>query len=209
MKNLVGKKYGLLTVLAEVERKGKDRRVLVRCDCVLATEKVVYFGNLQRGATTSCGCVHKSISSAVAIALNTTHGLCKHRLYSTWGSMKKRCHDPKHKSYATYGGRGITVCERWQRFENFYADMGPTYKEGLTLDRKDNNKGYDPDNCRWATWSEQGKNRRTNLIATLNGRTQCVTAWCQELGVSINTVRSRLRVGKTPEQALTVSRNTQ
>lgn len=89
----------------------------------------------------------------------TTHGMSRTPLYRVWDSMVRRCTNPSHKKWRLYGGRGITICERWLKFENFYADMGET-PTGLTLDRIDNTKDYEPGNCRWATYSEQNKNRR-------------------------------------------------
>ena len=200
LENQVGKTYGMLTVLAEAERAGKNRRVLVRCSCEAAPEKVVYLGDIRSGATTSCGCANK----AALKAANTTHGLRQHPLYRTWAQMLQRCQNPNYGQYSDYGGRGIAVCERWQKFENFYEDMQPTHREGLTLDRKENNQGYSSENCRWATRTEQNRNQRSNRKIILNGRTQCLSAWCQELNLSYSTVMKRIhRSGKTPEQALT------
>lgn len=184
--------------MAEAERAGRNRRVLVRCSCEAATEKIVHLGHLRNGHTSSCGCVHKAATKAA----KTTHGLRKHPLYETWRAMLNRCQNPNHTHYSDYGGRGITVCESWQKFENFYTDMEPTYREGLTIDRKDNNQGYGPDNCRWATRTEQSRNRRNNLNITLNGKTQCLAAWCEELKLNHNTIRYRIFRGQTPEQAL-------
>lgn len=90
----------------------------------------------------------------------TTHGMSKMRIYKTWDSMKYRCQNPKAHNYHNYGARGITVCDRWQSFENFYADMNATYEDTLELDRIDPNGNYEPSNCRWATKSQQNRNRR-------------------------------------------------
>jgi hypothetical protein len=117
--------------------------------------------------------------------------------------MKQRCENPSNKDYATYGGIGIKVCERWQKAENFINDMQATYQKGLTLDRKDNSLGYSPENCRWATRVQQGRNRRSNVNVTISGKTQCLKAWCEELNMNYATVKFRIRRGKTPEQALT------
>jgi len=199
VENVVGKVYGLLTVLTEAERKEEHRRrVLVRCSCEAATEKVVTLEHLRSGRTTSCGCVHK----ALLRARSTTHGSTKHPLYGTWKNMRQRCQNPRNSKYVNYGGRGITVCERWDSFENFILDMGPTYKRNLTLDRKDNSLGYSPENCRWATPVEQSMNRRNTLKVTLNGRTQALKDWCLELDLKYPTVYHRLKAGKTPAQAL-------
>jgi hypothetical protein len=203
LENVVGKTYGLLTVLAEAERVGWERKVLVRCSCEAATEKIVYLSNIRSSNTTSCGCVKKAVSKVKA----TTHGLHLHPLYGTWKQMLQRCQNPNDKAYPDYGGRGIAVCESWQKFENFYADMQPAYEKGLTLDRKDNDQGYNPENCKWATRTEQNRNKRSNVNVTLRGKTQCLTAWCQELNLNCNTVYTRIHRSKTPEQALQIQKN--
>lgn len=111
--------------------------------------------NVKRGNTTSCGCGNrKALTNAL-----TTHGLRKHRLYGTWIKMLDRCKNEKHIHYHRYGGRGITVCERWHDIKNFLEDMSPTFKEGLTLDRINNDGNYEPSNCRWATRKEQRSNQ--------------------------------------------------
>jgi hypothetical protein len=199
MEDHTGKVYGLLTVLAEADRAGRTRRVVVRCGCQEATEKVVRLCHLRSGHTTSCGCAQRVATKKS----NTTHGLKKHALYHVWKDMLNRCQNLNCKTYHHYGGRGVEVCERWQSIENFIADMELTFKEGLTLDRKDNNQGYSPENCRWATRAEQNRNTRRNVNITLEGRTQCLEAWCKELGIKRSTVYYRLKSGKTPEQALT------
>ena len=110
------------------------------------------FRSVKRGSTRSCGCIvnkHK-----------ITHGLTTHRFYGTWSNMKKRCYNPKHQAYPTYGGRGITVCDEWLIIENFIKWAEETHIKGLSLDRIDNNKGYSPDNCRWADKTLQVLNRR-------------------------------------------------
>ena len=123
--------------------------------------------------------------------------------YGTWSAMKARCKNPATIHYADYGGRGITVCERWEKFENFLADMGPRPTPAHSLERKDVNRGYEPDNCAWVTWREQARNTRRTVHVTLNGRTQCLQDWAHELGINPNTVRRRLELGWGYERALT------
>jgi hypothetical protein len=117
--------------------------------------------------------------------------------------MKCRCYNPKDINYLRYGGRGITVCDRWRdSFTNFLADMGECPKR-LTLDRIDNDGNYEAGNCRWATPKQQQRNKRYNLVLTHNGRTQCLKAWAEETGLNYNTLHGRLRNGWSVSEALT------
>ena len=123
--------------------------------------------------------------------------------YVVWASMLTRCTNPRSTSYPEYGGRGITVCERWRLFGNFLADMGerPT---GRTLDRYPNRKGnYEPGNCRWATPRKQANNARHNIRVALYGETRTVAEWCASLGLRLFTIYSRISRGWAPESALT------
>lgn len=155
---LVGERFGRLVVLelhAEYMR-GKylaDYKWLCQCDC--GKQKVVLGGNLRFGRTTSCGCVQREAAKDA----NTKHGNYRHELFATWRLMWRRCTEETYKQYKDYGGRGITVCDRWKSFELFAQDMG-TRPEGMTLDRENNDGNYEPSNCRWATRKEQIANQR-------------------------------------------------
>ena len=117
--------------------------------------------------------------------------------------MQRRCNNPKSSRYADYGGRGITVCDRWQDVALFHKDMSAGYVDGLTLDRIDNEKGYSPENCRWATAHQQMRNRRSNIKVTIGGRTQILKDWCKELGINYHSAYNRItKMGWEPEQAL-------
>lgn len=122
-------------------------------------------------------------------------------IHNLWSGMVQRCTDPNHPHYADYGGRGITVCEEWKTFENFYADMGER-PEGMWLEREDNDKGYSKSNCKWATPLEQGQNKRNNVKLTYNGKTQTLAAWSRETGLKYRTIHARLNAGKTAEEVL-------
>lgn len=127
------------------------------------------------------------------------HGLYKSRTYRIWASMKQRCNDPDEPRY---GGRGITVCDRWQKFENFYADMGEA-PEGMSIDREDNDLGYNPDNCRWATPVEQQNNMRSNRLFTHEGKTQTLAEWAREIGLAYHVLKYRLNKGWEPPELFT------
>jgi hypothetical protein len=116
--------------------------------------------------------------------------------------MIQRCTNQKNKDFARYGGRGIKVCERWMVFANFYSDMGPCIS-GLTLDRKDNNGNYEPNNCRWATRKEQSHNSSVPVFLTHNGKTQMISAWAKELGLKPDTLYMRIHRGWPIDRALT------
>jgi hypothetical protein len=118
-----------------------------------------------------------------------------HPLYRNWQSMRQRCKNPNHPSYADYGGRGINVCPEWDNsFTQFLADMGER-PDGLTLDRINNDGHYEPGNCRWATWDEQANNRRNNVVVTIHGKTKPLRAWCELMGVPYKTAARRIRAG--------------
>lgn len=149
-----GDVYGRLLVVAETaERKHDERVFLCRCEC--GAEKAVKGSYLRNGTTKSCGCLHRE-------GTHRTHGHtagCDSPTYRTWLSMRSRCKYPSSANYKWYGGRGITVCDRWHAFENFLSDMGER-PEGMTLDRIDPDGDYEPSNCRWATAKEQRSNQR-------------------------------------------------
>ena len=130
--------------------KQKARYGLFKCFCGNEFEAII--ASVKKGNTKSCGCLKNQD--------RVTHGLTKHRLYNTWNQMMRRCHNPEHKNYIDYGGRGITVCERWHSIENFIEDMFPTFEEGLTLDRIDVDGNYEPSNCRWVDKYIQAQNTR-------------------------------------------------
>jgi len=123
-------------------------------------------------------------------------------LHPIWGDMHDRCRNKRDAAYKNYGGRGIKVCERWNKFENFLADMGPTYQSGLTIERRDNDGPYCVENSCWATRAEQAVNRRNNHLLTYHGKTQPIAVWARELGMRPDTLWSRLHLGWPIERVL-------
>ncbi len=121
--------------------------------------------------------------------------------YKAWGHMIERCRNPNTECFADYGGRGITVCDRWRTYEHFLADMGPR-PAGMTLERKDNERGYEPGNCVWATRKQQMRNRRNTKMLTFNGETKGLTEWAEQLGLKKTTLEKRLKLGWTADRAL-------
>lgn len=133
------------------------------------------------------------------------HGMSKSSEFEAWHSMKQRCSNPNYKNYKWYGGRGIRVCDRWlNSFTDFYGDMGKRPSNKYSLDRIDVNGNYEPDNCKWSTAKEQHNNKRTNKVIEVNGRTQTIQQWCDELGINSHTVYKRLSRGWLTERALTI-----
>ena len=130
-----------------------------------------------------------------------THGMSRTSIYWAWQNMKARCNNKNNREYHRYGGRGITVCKEWNdsfpEFQKWAIAAG--YNPRLTLDRIDNEKGYYPENCRWATWRQQSRNKCYTRMLTYNGKTQCITDWANELGISVHTLNKRINTGKPLE----------
>ena len=150
-----GETYGYWFIVAAADRRGGQRHWLCRCRC--GTERSVSGPNLLRGLSRSCGCREPR---PYAFVTHAKHGQWKARIYKIWGEMKQRCGNPNNRAFSNYGGRGIQVCEAWQDFQRFWQDMGPSYVEGLSIERLDVNGNYEPGNCTWIPLSEQPKNQR-------------------------------------------------
>lgn len=129
-------------------------------------------------------------------------GVANKRMFQVWNGMKARCEQVNHSNYKNYGGRGIKVCERWQTFDNFLADMG-TPEKGMSLDRIDHNGDYQPDNCRWASRREQSLNTRRSRMLEFNGVSKTAHEWAEELNIDPKTLRQRLYRGWSVEKTLT------
>lgn len=198
-KDLLNKRIGKLVAIKFLKStKSKKARWLCKCDCGNFIE--VQTSNLCNGSTVSCGCHKSSLTSA----RNTTHGKTNTPEYNSWNSMVRRCTDPKSSGYEYYGGRGIKVCDRWMKYDNFYKDMHPSYEEGLTIDRIDVNGDYEPSNCKWSSMKEQVINRRCTKMYTYNGETMTLMDWARKTGIKQQTLYSRINnYGYSIEKALT------
>ncbi len=204
--DLTGQKFVRLVV---IEQAGKDKqgryKWLCECDC---GNKIVTNGYYLRcGDTKSCGC----LNIEKIIQRSTKHGHKTREktseIYEAWSGMIQRCTNPNNKQWKDYGGRGIIVCKRWldeNGFVHFLEDMGER-PLGYTLERRNNNKGYDKENCEWATQKQQQRNKRNNRPITCFGKTQCLSAWAEEYNIPYGTLLARIdRLGWSAEKALTV-----
>lgn len=198
-KDLTGQRFGRLMVLEKAETR--NHRTYWRCVCDCGNYSDVRSDALISGKTKSCGCLQKES----AANLKMKHGKCNTKIYRAWDSMKDRCRNKNCNNYKNYGARGITYCDEWEEFDNFYNwAMENGYSDELTLDRIDVNGNYEPSNCRWATYDEQARNKRTNRIITYNGETKCVKDWAEFLGIDSHLLSARLnRLGWDEEKALT------
>lgn len=202
--DLIGQRFGRLVVTG---RAGSllDGRSTWYCDCDCGKTRVIKAGRqLTVGDAKSCGCLKQEKDAA-----RRTHGQTRvgpekkeARMHYIWRAMIARCHRTTATDYARYGGRGITVCDRWRTsYENFVADMGDV-PDGYSIDRIDSNKGYYPENCRWIPLGEQARNRRNNTMLTYQGQTRCMSEWAELLNLDKTTIRYRLKQGWSVEKAL-------
>ena len=198
--DLTGKRFGKLVVIS-YHHSNNATYWLCQCDCGNTT--IVKTGSLNYGSTRSCGC--GSIEQARENLRNHAqrgHGFAnKEKLYSVWKGMRERCNNPNNKRYKNYGGRGIKICPDWNdytAFRKWAIENG--YSENLTIERIDINKGYCPENCRWATWKEQAQNTTRTRFLTYNGKTQSMSMWAKELGLSYGVINHRVQRGWSIER---------
>jgi len=194
--DLTGQRFGKLVVLSRAKNVKRRTAWLCRCDCGAEAVKITKY--LRNGETTSCGCAGTHVCE-------TKHGLSyKIPEYTVWKRLRRRCNSPTATDYPRYGGRGIKVCKRWDAFANFLADMGRKPSPDHSIERRDNNGDYCPENCVWATDAEQRRNKRTSVILTRpkDGKRMNIKDWARELGVATGTINRRLRNGWSLDDAL-------
>lgn len=185
---LEGMRFGKLVVLSEHPvRQGKQIMWVCKCDC--GNTKVINGHNLRSGASTTCGC---SIQR---------HGMRNTRLWSIWDGMMKRCYNPRHEWFKRYGGRGITICDEWLQDHGAFFSwaLSNGYKDGLTIDRIDVDKGYYPGNCRWVDMKTQLNNRSNNCVVEINGESRTIAEWADITGIKYQTIYRRYRRGEVGE----------
>lgn len=195
--NIVGKRFGRLTVIAETNERSANGELKYLCECECGNTKVIVSTSLRCGKTRSCGCLLSEGTSARA----KTHGLSKTRLFNIWAGMHDRCYNPNRREYKDYGGRGIQVCDAWKdNFQAFYDwSMANGYSDNLSIDRRDNDGNYEPSNCRWTTRKEQSDNTRLTVHITVNGETKNIGEWAEAIGVARSTISRHHKLGDVVE----------
>ena len=191
--NILGRRFGKLLVLKECKERDKFGNKIYKCLCDCGNITYIKSPSLITHNTRSCGCLR-----------GVNHGKRDTKLYYIWCNIKQRCYNKNNNRYQDYGGRGIVVCDAWKHdFMNFYEwAMTHGYDDNLTIDRIDNNKGYNPDNCRWVNKKTQNNNKRNNVLLTYNGKTQTITQWAEELCIKSGTIRMRHRRGWSDKECL-------
>lgn len=195
-KDLTGQIYGRLTV---IRRAPNDRHgnVMWYCECECGETTTTRTNALTSGKATSCGCIHRKRAADT----HTKHGLHGTRLYNIWANMKGRCNTESSSFYGIYGGRGIKVCPEWENSFEAFRDwaLANGYQDHLTIERKDTNGDYCPENCCWATEKEQARNRSTTVFITVDGTTKSRSEWAEVLKIKPAALRSAIRRGHDPE----------
>lgn len=182
--DITGKKFNMLTVVKMSDSVNGKRRWECICDC--GNKTIVRGNNLKSGAVKSCGCTKK-------IAHNRMHGESKTKLYRMWKSMIYRCHNPKNHAYKYYGARGIIVCNQWHDYLTFKKWVNETRQDpNSTIERKDNNGNYCPENCKWVDAKAQANNRRNNVIIEYKNETHNLTEWCEILNLDYKNIHNRI-----------------
>lgn len=193
--DITGERYGNLVAVCRTQNKtkGGGYKWLFRCDC--GNEKEIPSNSVRSGLVKSCGCMVRKHGD--------TDGHKKSRLYVIWVNMHQRCKNKNNPEFKYWGGKGITVCEEWQEyaaFKKWAIENG--YKNDLSIDRIDGNKGYTPDNCRWATALQQNRNQSSNHFITLDGKTKTLSEWIEISPITVSTYHKRKRKGMTDRDAL-------
>lgn len=198
-KDLTGQVFNRLTILERAEND-KHGGAMWKCLCECGNITTIRGAHIKNGRIKSCGCLNKEIR---ATPKYFTHGLSKSPEYTTWYSMKARCYNPKTRGFEHYGGRGISICKKWKNsFISFYKDMGQRPSAKHSIERINNEEGYSPENCCWATQQEQNNNMRRSHKITVRGQTKTMSEWAHSVGINKATLYSRITCGWSPEKAI-------
>ena len=192
--DLSGKRFGRLKVI-EIHHRNPNRTYVYLCECDCGKNTTVFAANLRNGSTVSCGCYGKER----VMKSNSTHGMTHSRIWRIWHVMRWRC---KSNDRKYYNGIGISVCERWNKFENFFQDMGYPPTDNHSIDRINPTGNYEPSNCRWATKYEQANNRRDSLFFEFNGESKTAHQWSNIYGIKADTFLHRIKYGWSIPDAL-------
>lgn len=195
-KDLTNIRFGKLLAISPV-RKPYNKKYYWECICDCGKKTIVLSSNLTRQNSTSCGCARGNIGE-----LTTKHGMTKTRMFKIWTGVRKRCTNPRCKSYKNYGGRGIILSPKWNNFIHFYNDMKEGYADDLSLDRIDHNGNYEPGNCRWATQKTQNRNRRNNHIVVCENQHKTLAEWSELSGVNYTVIAYRIKNGWDIKKAI-------
>ena len=201
--DLTGKRFGKLIVLSFSHSEKGFTYWNCKCDC--GNEKIIRGTYLtsRTKPTKSCGCLIKEVvSNNLPEHRCVTHSMSKTKFYNVWNSMVMRCTNPKSKSYQRYGGRGIQVCERWRNFKNFYDDMFEGYKEGLSIDRINNDGNYYPNNCEWKNRKQQANNRSSNNLLPYKNKEYTLMEASEKFNIPYCTLKRRIYKGWSIEKAI-------
>lgn len=193
VQDLIGMRFGKLKVIERGQNfKNGKASWICQCDCGKVKEKAVTGYDLKSGRVQSCGCKYLESNKGK----NKMHGDTGIRLYRIWVGMRNRCYCKSAHSYHNYGARNIKVCDEWQDYENFKSwALSSGYADNLTIDRIDNNGNYSPDNCRWATYKQQERNKRGTIHITLDGETKTLAEWAEITGINRETIAWRIKNG--------------
>lgn len=184
-----GQIFGRWTVVSFAFARPPHR--YYNCRCVCGVERAVQGPSLVSGVSRSCGCLRREVSRNIRVK----HDSCGHPAYQSWTAMRRRCQDKNMTAYSNYGGRGISVCAEWQTFEGFWEDMGALWRQGLTIERNDNDGNYEPGNCRWATYKEQSHNKRNTVLVDTPWGLLAQSEAARRGGISLGALIHRMKTG--------------
>jgi hypothetical protein len=200
----LGQRFGQLVVIERANNVPKARNIMWSCKCDCGNMTTVAASNL--GRTLSCGCL--AIDTARALLTgntnNRTHNMSHTDEHNIWCAMQNRCTNPNAPKYKNYGERGIKICDRWQDFSNFYADMRNRPSKKHSIDRIDNDGNYEPGNCRWVTNIVQSRNKSTNKVVELNGIKLCIVEWCEVMGIRRGKIYEMTKTGRTKNKSRSI-----